>query len=50
VLLAPFVLPGVPWWYVQAPPWLTLIQAAALIAVVIALARFLEQRNWIHSL
>jgi hypothetical protein len=50
VLLAPFILPGVPWWYEQAPTWLTLIQAAALIAVVIALARFLERRNWILSL
>ncbi len=50
VLLAPFVLPGVPWWYVQAPPWLTLMQAAALVAAVIALALYLERRNWILSL
>jgi predicted acyltransferase len=50
VLPAPFVLPGVPWWYKQAPVWLTLIQAAALVAVVVALARFLQRRNWILSL
>jgi predicted acyltransferase len=50
VLLAPFLLPGAPWWYEQAPAWLTLVQAAALVAVVIALARFLERRNWMLSL
>jgi predicted acyltransferase len=49
VLLAPFVLPGIPWWYEQAPIWLTITQTAALVAAVIALARFLERRNWILS-
>jgi hypothetical protein len=49
VLLAPFVRPGPPWWYEQAPAWLTLVQAAAHFAAVIALARFLERRNWILS-
>jgi predicted acyltransferase len=50
VLLAPFVLPAFPWWYEQAPIWLTVVQASALVGVVVALARFLERRNWILSL
>jgi predicted acyltransferase len=50
VLMAPFVLPAASWWYEQAPVWLTLIQAAAFVVAVIALARFLERRNWILSL
>jgi predicted acyltransferase len=50
VLLAPLVLPGIPWWYAQAPLWLIIVQAAALLAAVIALARFLERRGWILSL
>jgi predicted acyltransferase len=50
VLLAPFVLPGIPWWYAQAPILLTIMQAAAFVAAVIALALYLERRNWILSL
>ncbi len=50
VLLGLFVLPGIPWWYTQAPVWLIIVQATALLAAVIALARFLERRGWILSL
>jgi predicted acyltransferase len=50
VLLAPFVLSETPWWYEQAPLWLAVVEAAAFVAAVIALARFLERRNWILSL
>jgi predicted acyltransferase len=50
VLLAPFALPGVPWWYEQAPIWLTIVEAAAFVAAMVAMARFMEKRNWILSL
>jgi hypothetical protein len=45
-----FVLPGIPWWYPQASPWLIVVQATILMATVIALARFLERRGWILTL
>ena len=45
-----FVLPGIPRWYPQTPGWLIMVQAASLVAIVIALARFLERRKWILSL
>jgi predicted acyltransferase len=45
-----FVLPGIPRWYPQTPVWLIVVQATALLAAVIALARFLERRGWTLSL
>lgn len=45
-----FVLPGIPGWYPRASWWLIILQAAALLASVIVLARFLERRGWILSL
>ena len=45
-----FVLPGIPWWYLQTAPWLIIVQAITLLAAVIALARFLERRGWLLSL
>jgi predicted acyltransferase len=45
-----FVLPGIPQWYPQAPVWLIIVQATGLMAIVVALARFLDRRGWILSL
>jgi predicted acyltransferase len=45
-----FVLPGIPWWYPQAPLWLIVVQVTILLAVVIALARLLDRRGWVLSL
>jgi predicted acyltransferase len=45
-----FVLPGISWWYPQTSSWLMVVQASALLATMIVLARFLERRGWIVSL
>jgi predicted acyltransferase len=50
ILLAIFVVPGGDAWYANAPVWLTLLQAAALLTSVIGLSLFLEKKNWIIRL
>ena len=49
-LLAVFLVPSVPWWHVDAAPWLTGIQAAGFVAALHALAAWLRRRNVIVSL
>jgi predicted acyltransferase len=49
-LLAAFLVPSVPWWHVEAPPWLTAVQAAGFVAALHALAAWLRWRNVIVSL
>jgi predicted acyltransferase len=49
-LLAVFLVPHAPWWHVEAPPWLTVIQAAGFVAPLHALAAWLRRRNAIVSL
>ncbi len=49
-LLGVFVLPVVPWWYAEAPWWLTIAQATALAGVLSAIALFLQKKNWYFSL
>jgi predicted acyltransferase len=50
ILLAVFLVPSVPWWHVEAPPWLTAVQAAGFVAALHALAAWLRRRNVIVSL
>jgi predicted acyltransferase len=50
LLLAVFLVPPSPWWHVEAPPWLTAVQAAAFVAALHALAAWLRRRNVIVSL
>ena len=42
-LLAPLTLAASPAWYTDAPPWLTIAQAAATVAALIACSRILER-------
>ena len=50
VLLALFTLPPSTWWYESAPLWLSLVQAAAIAAVTIGLAGYLDRRGVVLSL
>ncbi len=50
VFIALLVLPPMPWWHAQAPTWLVVAQAVALIAALTVIARWLERRRWIISL
>ena len=45
VLLAVFVLPPIPSWYVEAPWWLVIIQISALLAILSWVGRYLNQRK-----
>jgi hypothetical protein len=49
-LLALFLVPPAPWWHVEAPLWLTAVQAAGFVAALHALAAWLRRRNVIVSL
>lgn len=49
-LLGVFVLPPSPSWYVQAPVWLAVAQALALLSVLTAVGFLLERRGWYVSL
>ena len=45
VLLGIFVLPPIPFWYVQAPLWLIILQTSALVGVLSWVGHFLNQRK-----
>ena len=45
VALGLLVLPGVAWWYADAPLWLTGLQAAAMVAALSAVAGYLDRRG-----
>jgi predicted acyltransferase len=46
LILAVFVLPPYPGWYFEAPGWLVVIQAAALVALLSWIARVFDRRGW----
>ena len=50
VLLGFFALPPIPGWYVDAPPWLIPLQAAAIVLILTWVARWLDARRWYISL
>lgn len=50
LLLGALQLPGVDWWYAGAPLWLSLVQAAAIAVITIAIATVLDRRGIIVSL
>lgn len=47
LLLALVVAPGIDSWHAGAPIWLSLLQAAFLIAAILGLAFVLEKKGWI---
>ncbi len=46
-LLGVFVLPGVPAWYAQAPAWLTVLEALALLGVLSRLGLIFQRKGWL---
>lgn len=46
IILALFVLPPYSGWYFEAPLWLVIIQAAALVAVLGWIAQVFNRRGW----
>jgi len=49
-LLGVFVLPGLPFWYAQAPAWLVVLQSLGLLAVLTAVAWVLDRKRLYFSL
>jgi len=45
VVIGVFALPPNPAWYVEAPPWLIVIQAAALLGILSAIGLYLDRRK-----
>jgi predicted acyltransferase len=50
LFLGVFVLPGIAAWYADAPLWLTVLQAAALLGALSLIGVWFERRGWILSL
>ena len=50
LLLAVFVLPGIPSWYPEAAHWLMILQALGLLGVMSWIGWRLYRREWIFSL
>ena len=46
LILAVFVIPPYPGWYFEAPQWLVVVQAAALIAILSWIGRTFNRRGW----
>ena len=50
IMLGVFTLPPIPGWYVDAPSWLILLQASALLGILSWIARWLDRRRWYIAL
>ena len=50
VVIGLFALPPVPAWYVEAPWWLVVIQAAVLLGILSAIGVYLDRRKWYWTL
>ncbi|QGF24607.1 heparan-alpha-glucosaminide N-acetyltransferase domain-containing protein [Raineyella fluvialis] len=46
ITMAFLTLPDVDGWYAGAPPWLTLVQASVMVAVLLGAAAVLDHRGW----
>jgi hypothetical protein len=49
-LLLLFLLPSIPAWYIEAPLWLTGVQAITLVGILSWVAYKLRKRNFVFSL
>jgi hypothetical protein len=38
-------IPAAPGWFRQAPPWLTLVQLAVYVAIILGAARLLDRKG-----
>jgi predicted acyltransferase len=50
VVIGLFALPPIPAWYVEAPWWLIVTQAAALLGILSAIGLYLDRRKWYWTL
>jgi len=50
VLIGVFLVPGIPWLYVEAPVWLAALEVVAILAVLSWVARALRIRGWFFTL
>ena len=50
ILLGLIVLPPWPWWNVDAPIWLAVLQMAGLVGVLSWIGLFLQRKQWLFSL
>jgi predicted acyltransferase len=50
VLIGVFALPPVPGWYVEAPLWLVVVQATALVAALSWIGIYCNRRGWFLNL
>lgn len=46
LILAAVVAPPIPWWYVEAPVWLVVIQLVAILGVMTVAAWWMHGRRW----
>jgi predicted acyltransferase len=45
-----FVLPGIPWWYREAPLWLIGLQVLTTLVILSGVATYLERQEIIFSI
>jgi predicted acyltransferase len=50
VVIGLFALPPIPMWYLEAPWWLVVAQAAALLGILSAIGLTLDRRKWYWTL
>ena len=50
ILLGFLVLPPIPFWHIEAPLWLVVIQAVALLAVLSWIGFIFRRKKWVFSL
>jgi predicted acyltransferase len=50
VVIGLFALPPIPGWYLAAPWWLVIVQAAALLGILSVIGVYLDRRKWYWTL
>jgi predicted acyltransferase len=50
IVIGVFALPPIPAWYIEAPWWLIVLQAAALLGILSAIGLYLDRRRWYWTL
>lgn len=50
LVLGVFALPGIPSWYVEAPPWVAILQLLGMVAILSWIGWYLDRKGWILTL
>jgi predicted acyltransferase len=45
-----FLMPEAPWWHIETPVWMIVLQASGFVGVLSLAAWFMDRRRWIVSL